>query len=64
MRLLVPTLNGWMGDATVIEDQGASDPVVDFLKDDPGESGATGFAHWRDLGLIEAQPDTESASAS
>lgn len=63
VRLLKPTLCGWQGEATVVEDQGAADPTVDFLKDAPGEGSVTGFAHWSELELIEATNERTECDA-
>jgi hypothetical protein len=54
IRLLKPTICGWRGESTVIEDQGPDDPVVDFLKDSPGAGSIPGYAHWSDLSLLKA----------
>ncbi len=56
VRILVPTLSGWLGTATVTEDQEPHDPIVDFVKDDaPLGEWCTGYTHWSELKLIEAE---------
>jgi hypothetical protein len=52
VRLTVPTLDGWLGTATVTKDQEPNDLTVSFAKDDvPEGEDREGCAHWVEVEL-------------
>ncbi len=55
VRLTVPTGDGWLGTATVTEDEDPDYPLVDFARDDaPAGAWREGYSHWDELELIAA----------